>query len=57
MYERYFLYRGGGRFLRRLLVPDQGLREIVIMDYLLAGIAAFFLFLYLVYALLKPERF
>jgi len=27
------------------------------MDYLLAGIAAFFLFLYLVFALLKPERF
>jgi len=27
------------------------------MDYLLAGIAAFFLFLYLIYALLKPERF
>jgi len=27
------------------------------MDYFLAGIAAFFLFLYLVYALLKPERF
>jgi len=27
------------------------------MDYLLAGIAAFFLFLYLIFALLKPERF
>jgi K+-transporting ATPase KdpF subunit len=25
--------------------------------YLLAGIAAFFLFLYLIFALLKPERF
>jgi K+-transporting ATPase KdpF subunit len=27
------------------------------MDYLLAGIAAFFLFVYLIFALLKPERF
>jgi len=27
------------------------------MDYLFAGIAAFFLFLYLIFALLKPERF
>jgi len=27
------------------------------MDYVLAGIAAFLLFLYLIFALLKPERF
>jgi len=27
------------------------------MDYLFAGIAAFLLFLYLIYALLKSERF
>ncbi|MBI4910011.1 MAG: K(+)-transporting ATPase subunit F [Acidobacteria bacterium] len=27
------------------------------MDYWLAGAAAFLLFLYLIYALLRPERF
>jgi len=27
------------------------------MDYLIAGVAALFLFGYLVYALLRPERF
>jgi len=27
------------------------------MDYIIAGIAALFLFGYLVYALLRPERF
>jgi len=27
------------------------------MDYIIAGIAAVFLFIYLVYALLKPEKF
>jgi len=27
------------------------------MDYLIAGIAALFLFVYLLYALLKPEKF
>jgi K+-transporting ATPase KdpF subunit len=27
------------------------------MDYVVAGIAAVFLFAYLVYALLRPERF
>jgi len=27
------------------------------MDYLIAGIAALFLFAYLIYALLRPERF
>jgi len=27
------------------------------MDFLFAGIAAILLFLYLIYALLKPERF
>jgi len=27
------------------------------MDYIFAGIAAFLLFLYLIFALLKPERF
>jgi len=27
------------------------------MDYIIAGIAAVLLFLYLIYALLKPEKF
>jgi len=27
------------------------------MDYVIAGVAALFLFAYLVYALLRPERF
>jgi len=27
------------------------------MDYIIAGIAAFFLFVYLIYALLRPEKF
>jgi len=27
------------------------------MDFIIAGIAALFLFVYLIYALLRPERF
>jgi len=27
------------------------------MDYIIAGVTALFLFVYLVYALLRPERF
>jgi len=27
------------------------------MDYIIAGVAALFLFAYLLYALLRPERF
>jgi len=27
------------------------------MDYIIAGIATFLLFVYLIYALLKPEKF
>jgi len=27
------------------------------MDYIIAGIASLFLFAYLIYALLRPERF
>jgi K+-transporting ATPase KdpF subunit len=32
-------------------------RSIGTMDYLVAGVAALFLFGYLIYALLKPEQF
>jgi K+-transporting ATPase KdpF subunit len=55
------LYCDHGRFLCRLLVSNQGLRPAVTrsvtMDYVIAGIAALFLFVYLLYALLKPEKF
>lgn len=34
----------------------RGWREIV-MDYVVAGIAALGLFIYLIYALLRPEKF
>jgi K+-transporting ATPase KdpF subunit len=43
-----------------LLGVHQGLRQALgeeSMDYLIAGIASAGLFLYLVYALLRPERF
>jgi K+-transporting ATPase KdpF subunit len=48
-----------------MLVPDPGVRETVSrgwtggapMDYIIAGIASLGLFVYLIYALLKPERF
>lgn len=47
-----------------MLGVHQGMREALIaeertknMDYLVAGLCALFLFFYLIYALLKPERF
>ena len=45
-----------------MLVADESLRKPVSegewpMDYIVAGIAALGLFVYLIYALLKPERF
>ena len=54
------LCRCGDRFLR----PDVGLYKSrgpslrrIEMEYLIAGITAVFLFVYLMYALLRPERF
>jgi len=58
----------GGSFLRRsrdcLFRADVGLYEGgrtplmgVEMEYAIAGITAIFLFIYLLYALLRPERF
>jgi K+-transporting ATPase KdpF subunit len=40
-------------------VVRQSLRSLVkgAMDYVIAGIATLFLFAYLIYALLRPERF
>ena len=55
---RHYLPRRRAALLRRLLAAHQSLREIVNnMDYILAGITALFLFCYLIYALLKPEKF
>jgi len=48
------------RFPGCLLVLHKGLRQIVgdpSMDYIIAGIACLGLFIYLIYALLRPERF
>ena len=39
--------------IRTAFVPFEELP----MDYLLAGLCAAFLFVYLIYALLRPERF
>jgi K+-transporting ATPase KdpF subunit len=44
----------------RLLGLHEGLRQALgeeRMDYIIAGIASVGIFLYLVYALLRPERF
>jgi K+-transporting ATPase KdpF subunit len=44
----------------RFLGLHESLRQAVrrvTMDYLIAGVAAAALFVYLIYALLKPERF
>jgi K+-transporting ATPase KdpF subunit len=47
------------RFSAGVLGLHQGLRQAVggTMDYIIAGITAVFLFVYLVYALLRPEKF
>jgi len=34
-----------------------GFEGVIPMDYIIAGLASIALFLYLLYALLKPERF
>jgi len=50
----------GGKFHRRLgILPGlrPALERRVPMNYLAAGIAAIALFAYLIYALLRPERF
>jgi K+-transporting ATPase KdpF subunit len=57
---RPFLHSGRLRISRGVLVFRESLREIVggrPMDYIIAGIACVGLFLYLIYALLRPERF
>ena len=44
----------------RILGLREGLRQAVrriAMDYIIAGVATIGLFFYLIYALLKPERF
>ena len=50
----------GCAFLLALLGLHQGLRQAVRernMDYIIAGIASLGLFVYLIYALLRPEKF
>lgn len=55
---RHYLPRRRAALLRRLLAAHQSLRKVINnMDYILAGITALFLFCYLIYALLKPEKF
>jgi K+-transporting ATPase KdpF subunit len=47
-------------FFRRDMGLHQGLRPAVAeasMDYIIAGIVTVLLFVYLIYALLRPERF
>ena len=44
------------RVFRRVLVLCQSLRA-SLMDYIIAGIATVLIFGYLIYALLRPERF
>jgi K+-transporting ATPase KdpF subunit len=49
-----------GAVFRRLLGLYKSLRPALgraALDYIIAGVAALFLFGYLVYALLRPERF
>jgi K+-transporting ATPase KdpF subunit len=40
-----------------VLVLREALRAVVAMDYLISGIATVGLFVYLLYALVRPERF
>ncbi len=60
-YARHLLRTNRHSVFRRLLGLHQGVRQAVErqieMDYIIAGIAAFFLFVYLIYALLRPEKF
>jgi len=47
------------RFSAGLLAIHKGLREALgeFMDYIIAGVASLGLFVYLIYALLRPEKF
>jgi K+-transporting ATPase KdpF subunit len=57
--KRFVFYRAGMCIPAGLLGLYQGLRKTVRgrMDYVIAGIASLLLFGYLVYALLRPEKF
>jgi K+-transporting ATPase KdpF subunit len=58
-----FLHLGNRGVLRSELVFHESVRqalggiEDIIMDYIIAGVTSVFLFGYLIYALLKPEKF
>jgi K+-transporting ATPase KdpF subunit len=66
LHARFALPGRHDRLLRALLAVCPGLREALTrirlleetaMDYIVAGVAAALLFVYLIYALLRPERF
>jgi K+-transporting ATPase KdpF subunit len=60
-YVGSFLRRNCDRFSLRLLAIREGMRSPLesepYMDYIVGGATAVFLFGYLIYALLKPEKF
>ena len=59
-YARSILRRNWWLVLVCLLGLHQGLRQALgggIMDYIIAGITSLGLFIYLMYALLRPEKF
>ena len=60
IYGRRALRAGGPLVLRVVLGIHESLRSpvrIFTMDYIVGGITAVLLFVYLIYALLKPEKF
>ena len=57
---RPILYRHRLRISVHLLALHKSLRQALgerFMDYVVAGVASLCLFIYLIYALLRPERF
>ena len=59
LYERPDLHRGNDCVLRHRWTLHQALRKTVglIMENLIAGIIALLLFIYLLVAMLRPEKF
>lgn len=60
-HARHSLCNCGGVFFRRLYLlctwTGQSLEEAMSMEYLVSGIIAALLMIYLVYSLIKPEKF
>ncbi|HTY87821.1 MAG TPA: K(+)-transporting ATPase subunit F [Candidatus Acidoferrum sp.] len=57
MYDGPDLYRRGGGFLCRQRLLRPRLRETLIMENIIVGGISVLLFLYLVAAMLRPEKF